>query len=408
MSNRDNSNFLPHWFKYIHKPKNLDINKKTVFKKGYKSYIKKSTNHSKIRVAFFLDGVFYPTTTGESYHIMNLLKALTKNKIDAYLFRCYRGWEKIHIYKTFPFSSVCINPDVYYNNLQKISEIVNIYEINVIVFDTAEVVLRQGKYLKDKCKVKIVYDVTNVDPLISEKVGLGQSTISLQTRELLEADKHIDIYWVKTREDKRQLSKLGTNPRKIRIRGVGINIPSRSKIKKKQLKQPVKSVFLGNMFYPPNIGGLTTLTDTLTKCTKRGIRLKIDVIGDGDIVSLSAKYPLLNFLGRCDYVNSTLSKYDIAFACPSFGSGISLKVLDYMAAGLPIIANNTGVRGHLRSINKCLLQEENDSLYKCVEQLVTNKDLFKRLSVKEFNYLKKYYDIKNKIPGFIMDLKKLV
>ncbi|EKE00247.1 MAG: hypothetical protein ACD_22C00069G0006 [uncultured bacterium] len=407
MNIQKKAKFTPHWFKYINvQRKHIWVDEK-IAKEGYRIFYKNRITTSKIKVAFFLDGVFYPSTTGESYHIRNLLEEISKRKVESFLFRCYRGWENSEVYKKFGFNSVCIDPTIFYDNLDVVNYLLVTNKITSVVFDTAEVVLHQGAYFKNKSSVKIIYDVTNVDHLLSKMGGLNKKTVNAQIKDLYEADKYIDIYWVKTQNDKQQLLKLGINPEKLKYRVVGINVPTINTPKKQHLVKTIRAVYLGNMYYPPNIGALETIDKTIKECKEHGVVLSVSVIGEGDLKKLSLKYPHIKFLGECKDVIPTLRKYHLAFACPSYGSGISMKILDYMAAGLPIIANSVGVRGHSEKIRRCVLIGKNDRLYECVEKIATHPAIYNKLSSEGYRYVVDNFNIKIKINKYIEDIKKL-
>ncbi|EKE00102.1 MAG: hypothetical protein ACD_22C00092G0014 [uncultured bacterium] len=398
----DKKSFTPHWFKYI------DTRNQTSYKlfnnKMFKSYINHEPYNSKIKIAYFLDGIFYPTTTGMSYHIMNLLNALTNAGIDTYLFRCYRGWEEPKVYEKFKFNTICIEPSIFYEDLKQISALLISNNINVVILDTSEVHLLQGSYFKKHLNVKLVQDVPNVDPLISKKAGLKSAVVNRQEREVLSAEKLVDIYWAKTKEDAVELENLGVTPSKVKTCGVGIDLSLFRLRDRDKLTQPIKAIYLGNMYYPPNVGGLATLEKTCLRCLEQDVIINVEVVGDGDIPHLSQKYPYLHFVGKQKDLMSLLDKYDLAFACPSYGSGISLKILDYLASGIPTISNDVGIRGHLDEINASVLVDNSEELSSSIIKLLSDAKLYKNLSNLGRSYVKKYFDINKNVSLFIKDL----
>jgi len=215
----------------------------------------------------------------------------------------------------------------------------------------------------------------------------------------------VDVYWAKSSSDAKYLLNMGFEKRKVKVRGSGIDF---SKINFKErdiLHNPIRAVFVGNLYYPPNKIGLVSLKETKAACSVRGIDIEIDVIGDGDIDALSEEFTELNFLGRIEKLNAALLRYDLAFACPSYGSGISMKILDYMASGLPVITNSVGIRGHSKRINNCVLLNNDSSLHASIEKVARYKKLCKRLSGMGHRYALNNFDIYKKIGFFIADIK---
>ena len=399
----NNTCFTPHWFKYI------DTTKQANYKLFEASYFKSFINHkpfnSKIKLAYFLDGIFYPTTTGMAYHVMNLLTALTSSGIDTYLFRCYRGWEKPEVYKTFKFNTICIDPVAYYGDLDRVSDLLGENGVNVVVLDTSEVVLLQGSYFKSRLKLKLIQDVPNVDPLISREVGLKSSIVKRQEQEILNAEQYVDIYWTKTATDTEELVKLGVPARKIKTCGVGVEVGRFTFRKREKLVPTIKALYLGNMYYPPNAGGLKILEKTYLKSNRDRVVLTIDVVGDGDIPVLSRSYPHLRFIGKQEDLASLLDKYDLAFACPAYGSGISLKILDYLASGIPTISNRVGIRGHSDEILNAVLVDNNEDFSDSVSRLIRDDKLCWQLSTEGRHYVEKYFDINKKVGSFLKKSK---
>jgi glycosyltransferase involved in cell wall biosynthesis len=394
--------FTPHWFKYID---TKNQTKFTLFDNSiYKLYINHPPFNSKIKIAYFLDGIFYPTTTGMAYHIMNLLNALTNAGIDTYLFRCYRGWEEPNVYKKFKFNTICIEPSVFYDNLKQVNELLVSNNINVVILDTSEVVLLQGSYFKKHLTIKLVQDVPNVDPIISKMAGLKGTVVKQQEKEILGAEKLVDIYWSKTKEDSLELVNLGVTSSKIKTCGVGIDIQAFKYRRRDSLTQPIKAIYLGNMYYPPNIGGLIKLEKTCLRCIEKNVILNIDVVGDGDIPYLSQKYPHLHFVGKKKDLMCLLDKYELALACPSYGSGISLKILDYLASGIPTVSNDIGIRGHMDEIKTSVLVDNNEELSSSIIKLLSDAKMYKNISSLGRSYVKKYFNINKNVSLFINDL----
>ncbi len=398
--------FKPHWFQYINTEDHPNFQ---LFQKAFAvDFINKPIFGSKMRTAIFLDGIFFPTTTGEACHIMNLLKIFASARKDVYLIRCFRGWENPKHYESFPFNTICIDPKVYYDDLEKVKSKIREYKINSAVFDTAEVVLVQGAYLKESLGLKIIYDVPNVDPVMAGLVGLDQEIVDKRITEIIEADPYIEVYWVKTEKDKKELVELGVENTKIKVRTPGLDLENKKFTPQTQLKEPIKSIYLGNLYYPPNKEALVMLQNTSKTCKSKDIHIDIDVVGDGPIEKLRKKFPQLNFLGIKPDLNEALESYELAFACPTYGSGISLKVLDYMAAGIPTVANKVGIRGHKKEIEKCVILDNSQCFCESITELLKNQKKYKKLSYKARDYINKNFDMNKIIKLYINDILEIV
>lgn len=396
------SKFLPHWFKYVRAGGERSF--PLFVDRLFVDFLSSQNFGSKVRPAIFLDGVFYPTTTGQAYNVMNMLSALRVNEIDAFLFRCFRGWEDPVIYQTYKFNTTCVHPDIFYDDMGEVVKKIKEHKVTAAVFDTAEVILKQGKSLKESAGTRIIRDVVHVDPNISRLAGLGKKVVNAQTEELLAADKYTDIYWAKTEPDKNDLLNFGVSKNKVRVRNTGINLDSIDFKPRLRLRASIRAIYLGNLYFPPNREGLKVLATTISDCRAGGVDIHLDAVGDGDLTSLKSTYVQINFLGKQNNLNDVFKRYDLAFACPTYGSGMSLKILDYLAAGIPTIANHVGTRGHRREIEAFVLVNNSNSLYTSVRRFVDSSRLYERASLLGRKYASKYFNANENIKGFIEDL----
>jgi glycosyltransferase involved in cell wall biosynthesis len=107
-------------------------------------------------------------------------------------------------------------------------------------------------------------------------------------------------------------------------------------------------LLVGNISGLRAVKGVDVFVEAAALASKSDPRLKFVLVGDGDmrpnIEAAIEKYGLqrrFHLVGAAEDVRSFLAAMDIAVLC-SFAEGFSNSLLEYMAAGLPIIATDVG------------------------------------------------------------------
>ena len=99
----------------------------------------------------------------------------------------------------------------------------------------------------------------------------------------------------------------------------------------------------------------------------------------------------LSFLGRIDDLNKLFSKVDIGLAPLITGSGTRLKILDYMAAGIPVIGTRLSVEGLEEEIKDALILEDDITKYpQIIKHLLMNRKLISHYSKAGRRFVEKY------------------
>lgn len=89
-----------------------------------------------------------------------------------------------------------------------------------------------------------------------------------------------------------------------------------------------------------------------------------------------------------------LQSADIAINPVNHGSGTNLKMLDYMASGIPIVSTAIGARGFNQDELSCFLINPRSEFYQSLEKLLKNAELKETLSRKARELVKARFDWK--------------
>ena len=145
-------------------------------------------------------------------------------------------------------------------------------------------------------------------------------------------------------EDASYLRSHGVAPVAIVRNGVSFDSPPQDKPARTP-GTPLRAVFLGNMAHAPNIDALRYCVEEILPRTGSSLS-KLDVIGSNASPELKQELGnRVHFRGFVDDVGAALQEYDVMLAPLRFGSGTKLKLLEAMAANLPIVTTDIGAEG---------------------------------------------------------------
>lgn len=316
-----------------------------------------------MKIAIFRDGPLFPATTGGAYVINNFLNFLSKKGLDVVLIRCYRGWEKVTEYKDKPYQTVLIRPEEYYDKLHYLARIIDDFGVDIVQLDSTEATILQGAYLKQKTNAKIVYEAHNIDSVLLDRLKFNQGVVCENQRFEKESAKVADRVLVRSDFDKSCLKKLGINVSKVDVCPTGVDPKSVAYSKNRSKNKTV--LFLGNLDYQPNETAVDIICEQIAPAVhKKDPSILFCIVGKGGD-RLAKKYDLPNvkFTGALPTLDKVFNESFVAL-CPLIeGSGTRLKVLDYLAAGIPVISSSLGVEGLEEEIYRVVSVEDDFENY---------------------------------------------
>jgi len=307
-------------------------------------------------IAFFRDGPFLPALEGGSESLLGLIEGMLKYA-NVFLFRCYRGWDDYNLYQKKNFNTIFIKPEDYYSNGILLNKLLKKFKIDVCHFDSAEAVCIQVP-LMDSSLLK-VWEVMNVNHTLLERMGKDSQIVENAKKYELEASLMSDLILCRSLKDTGDLTSIGVNPSKIKQYRGCINT-NNFEFNSNRLGQKI-ILFLGNMFYGPNENAVKLIQDKIVpKIMEQMPSSHFVFVGNYPLYLESRTLNYRNhvqFLGGVDDLNPFLSKASVAL-CPLFeGSGTRLKLLTYLAAGIPTISSKLGIEGLSEEIEKYMFIE---------------------------------------------------
>lgn len=192
---------------------------------------------------------------------------------------------------------------------------------------------------------RLVYDMHDDDAAVARGCGEPEAVAASHARTQQAALKRADHVVVSTVHEERLARRHRHADDEIFTAPNGVDTPQRT-LWGSDLQGPATLTFLGNLFYQPNADAVRQLCDwVLPGLESRNVAAQLRVIGNAPSSFLHEPRPCVRFTGRVDDLDAALASTSLAVAPLRAGSGAKMKVLDYLAAGLPVLATDHAVTG---------------------------------------------------------------
>lgn len=344
----------------------------------------------KIKVGIFVDGDFIPSYDGASNRFHYLSRHLTSNGIDVVVFHGYRGWSDISLIRKEPFKTYIFPIKNYYDNLELIASLIKRESIDIIQFDNLEPVLLQGVRLAELTGAKLVSEMHYVVRDLAKRLGASEPRLSEIKKIEKEVGKSINHLICLSDKDKPFFQKH----MKVSSNGISV-IPSGVDCKEIKYVGPnIKEkniIFLGNLYFKPNEDAVRIIRNQIyPELRKRGFRFTIA----GDCpphLKRECAASGFEFIGTLPDLNYLFKDATFALAPIEEGTGMRIKFLNYLAAGIPVVTTNIAVAGFCKK--ECFFIEDDFSKYASrVTDLFQNEKKLKNISKIGLHIIKKHYD----------------
>jgi glycosyltransferase involved in cell wall biosynthesis len=176
----------------------------------------------------------------------------------------------------------------------------------------------------------------------------GHALRRLLDRELIA--RFADVFLAVSREDRRRMIEIeGIDPQRIRYipNGIEMQTPSGTDVRA-ELGIPPTSPVVGSVGVLRPQKALAVLVKAAALLTRRFPQLRVLIVGTGPeeeklraLVGRLGLTETVLFLGRRSDVPDLLAAVDLAVCCSDY-EGSPLAVLEYMAAGKPVVATRVG------------------------------------------------------------------
>jgi len=349
-----------------------------------------------------------PPITGVTYRLFYLSRKLAQHGISVKIFICNRNIEKDEDIKRVLNDSdieLHIIPERNFYNVVKLRKIVAKNKIDILQFEDSASVLRYYP-IAERLQIPIVLEMHDIESTLQKYFQKSPKKIALSQVISNIACRLSDIVITMTPFDFFELTeKIDSCSKKLQLIPNPIDF-SEFRFYGPNLKQN-NIIFIGNMYYKPNKEAAKYIaTKIFPILKKKDKNITFTFIGmAGDELQKLANSNLI-FTGPVNSLNEFLLQATIALCPITHGSGMKVKILNYCAAGLPIITTKLGASGY-EKISSIIVEDDLSAFPDIIVELLSQQKKLKKIGMRNYQLAKKYYDINDiakKLTGIYQDL----
>lgn len=342
-----------------------------------------------IKIAYFNDGPLLPVKEGGAERIINLIRFENiYDTSEVVLFECERPWTNTELLSKEDFKSVILNEKVFYSDIQTLNSILEDLGIQACIFTNPENLLNIGSKLKN-FGYKIIYDCHNVYSEFSKRIKEVKEKQDLISFMEFTVGQIADLVLPCSQIDLNYLGNLGVPKENMLVVENGVNTKTINFVGPNLKLNTI--LFLGNIYYQPN---LNAVKDLYQYCYKSHLlkSFKFIIVGSApENVIKQFESSNFKFLGYIPDLNDIFKESTIAVAPLKEGSGTRLKILNYLAAGIPTIATDIGIEG-LDLTNKEIIIENDIKNYPYIISEMFSQEKYKKVVLKGRSKVENEYD----------------
>jgi glycosyltransferase involved in cell wall biosynthesis len=198
--------------------------------------------------------------------------------------------------------------------------------------------------------------------------------------------RHANLILIVSEKEKKILTFYGITEEKIKVTPNGVDIErftnlttKLANVKRKYgLEKYRVVVFVGNMEYSPNREAVELIATKIAPMVCKEVdNIKFLIVGR---CLEKIKSPNLIFTGVVEDLAELLTISDVAIAPLFQGSGTRLKILEYLACGLPVVSTTKGVEGlGFKNGVSLIIEDDLNEFAKDIVKVLNNPDLAEEL-----------------------------
>ncbi|MDP3790966.1 MAG: glycosyltransferase [Candidatus Omnitrophota bacterium] len=330
------------------------------------------------KVAIFVGGEFIPSFSGAANRFHYLSQALHNcTETDMLVILCDRGWSDIKQIRKEKFKTYLVHPDLF-RNVDFLEGILKAENVDILQFPVLELIVELGIQLSYRLNRHLVFEAHYEDYEFAKAIGASQFTLSGISYLQNTFGKYFDKVIALSNEDRKLSKNLRVSESEIAIIPSGANIAEFPENCFDPLSR--KIVFLGNLYFSVNLKALKLIKKIIYPCLKKQ-GFKFYIIGD--IASVEKeKLEEKNFIikGKQANLYRNFNRSTFGLAPVLSGSGMRIKILNYLNAGIPVITTSQGAKGFQRK-DLLIIEDDLREYPLIIEKLLKEKQLLKRLSI---------------------------
>lgn len=186
-------------------------------------------------------------------------------------------------------------------------------------------------------------------------------------------------------DDRRKLVADGVDPRRIEVIPHGVDLQTLRSAHPRAVREELGIdagrpllVYHGTYSYPPNLEAMNLMArEVLPRLRARGIEASVLAIGSRP--PEHSPDPDIHFTGSVENLAEWLAAADLAVVPLREGGGTRMKILDYFAAGVPVVSTAKGIEGiPVRDGVEARIADDIDVLCAAAEELLRRPEAARR------------------------------
>lgn len=279
-------------------------------------------------IALIFDGPVVPSGSGAGQRVLSTARLLAAQGFPVTVLHAWRGWSEPDLLSKEPFGNVLLHPDDVYGATTTLTDLLRVGGFGVALTKTPSILaalLLRRELLPDTQLLFECHDLPDGESEERAACRLADRVVVLRPDDL---------------------EQLG-GPAAGRVEHLPCFV-AEDEIRPRVHRSGAKRIaLLGNMFHEPNARSATTIAAEVMPLVLRSVP-------DAELHVLGPTPPALarhlcvdgvRVHGQVVDAVSTLRGCDVAVSAVLSGTGVRVKVLDYLAAGLPVVANELGGAG---------------------------------------------------------------
>lgn len=299
-----------------------------------------------MKICKFVEGSFIPSFDGASQRFSHISKNLSDLRVDLTIVHCYRRWSDLSIIKNQGFRTITVSPKYYYHDYSVVDKIIRSIKPDVVEMNDMELLMSTGLYINKKFKIPLVYEAHFVSSMLVKNVAKNSKTIPLEkTHEKMVAKIVSGIICFTNIDKKDLLTSMKIDPKRIQVIPLGSDVGT-IKFRKVTKKDNI-ILFLGNMYFQPNQEAVNDIVNKIAPLVfQKNKNVNFRFVGDvPDILREKHQSERVTFQGRVQDINQAFKNVRVCIVPVMTGGGMRVKILTYMASGIPIISTKVAASG---------------------------------------------------------------
>lgn len=303
-----------------------------------------------MKLIVFGDALTYPPKEGITAHVFALLHSLAGTEVQPVLVLADRGFISVESLAALPWKTILLPPDTFYD-YQAMEQLLDSEKPAVLQsYSVYQARLIAGPYSLSR-QVPLVMEHHDLEAALTEFLGLDRSISIANQQAQAEVADMASLNRVMSIDDYQVLISHVPEERRANYIHLPVGLSDAYKDAKWPTRSPRDVVFVGNCAYPPNRQAadyiIRQLAPALPEFTFHLIGRLTDELPATDVSNVVGH-------GMVDDLAPLLASALCGVVPISVGSGMKIKVLTYLSAGLPVVGTPTAFQGYASA--DCLME----------------------------------------------------